>query len=249
MKLHNVSDIIIESVLPVWDFVYSGYEKDPTPKCLVLGFYEHPETGNRLMAGVNVRLLDINSSLKLVSIINKINDGKSTRERVRIFERLAKSIFDRAYRTYDTSMMEQIKRDYIEGTPDVSSEPKITNKPKIVSKSKTVSKPKTGSEIDVNKQPGEKQEQPTIRPEQLKKQRPDPPDNQEIKKSRRTEPRPKDNPNNTEFDDTRSEPQKLSPKIKRSERGLEKMPDRFEDKVQRSSSDIHDLEDEEYRPI
>lgn len=116
MKLGYISELVVESKFPVWDFIYPDYETDPTPKSLVLGFYEHPVTGNQLMAGVNVRLLNASSAQRLLEILDQLGDGQNTVKRVRILRHLLGNVFDTAYRTYDVGKMKNVRKSTVKGT-------------------------------------------------------------------------------------------------------------------------------------
>lgn len=117
MKLGYISELVVESSkFPVWDFIYPDYESDPTPKSLVLGFYEHPVTGNQLMAGVNVRLLNASSAQRLLDILDQLGDGQNTIKRVRTLRHLLGNVFDTAYRTYDVGKMKNVRKGTVAGT-------------------------------------------------------------------------------------------------------------------------------------
>jgi len=198
MKLGYISDLVLESKFPIWEFIYPDYETDPTPKALVLGFYEHPVTGNQLMAAVNVRLLNASSAGRLLETLDDLGDGQNTIKRVRILRHLLGSVFNQAYRTYDVAKMKNVRKDSITGT-------EVNNVPQL------------GPEKDV-----EKETKPKTR----------------IERPRKVE-RPK-------VDRTKPEPQELPQKAQRGKRGLEALPTRPEDEVQRSDRSVPDLADEEY---
>lgn len=178
MKLGYISEAILESKFPIWDFIYPDYETDPTPKALVLGFYEHPRTGNQLMAGVNVRLINARNAQKLLEILDNIGSGTNTKERVRLLERLAKPIFDKAYRTYDVGKMKQVRKGTVQGS-EVNNIP-VVKKPQDAEQEKQevrrdVDRPEPEpQELSKTPERGERGlDQGTDRPEDEVRQRPD----------------------------------------------------------------------------
>ena len=141
MKLDYITELVVESQkFPVWDFIYPDYESDPTPKSLVLGFYEHPVTGNQLMAGVNVRLLNASSAQRLLDILDDLGDGQNTIKRVRTLRHLLGNVFDTAYRTYDVDKMKNVRKGTVAGT-EVDNLPAIGMDPDA-KKTIKVEKPK-----------------------------------------------------------------------------------------------------------
>jgi len=165
MKLGYISELIVESTkFPVWDFIYPPFNTDPTPKSLVLGFYEHPRTGNQLMAGVNVRLLNASSAQRLLEVLDQLGDGQNTIKRVRILRHLLGSVFDTAYRTYDVGKMKNVRKGTISGT-EVDNLPDIGNqdvpqtikvdKPKVKSTKVKNAKVKKPQRVDPKPRPQE----------------------------------------------------------------------------------------------
>jgi hypothetical protein len=112
VKLDSIHSIL-ESKFPVWDFIYKDYSSDPSPRALVLGAYDNPKTGNRLIAAINTRLLSTEEAMQLHSILDKVGAGTSLRNRVRILRKLSGGIFDKAYRTYNSDKIESVKKNFV----------------------------------------------------------------------------------------------------------------------------------------
>lgn len=113
MKLESINYTILESKFPVWDFIYKDYSSDPSPRALVLGAYDNPKTGNRLIAAVNTRLLSTDEAIRLYSILDQISTGTNLRNKVRILRKLSGGIFDKAYRTYNSDKIESVKKNFV----------------------------------------------------------------------------------------------------------------------------------------
>lgn len=129
MKLGSIHQVA-ESRFQVWDFIYKDYTKDPSPRALILGAFDNKNTGNRLVAAVNTRLLSTGEAKRLHSILDKIKPGSTLRERVRTLKDLSSDIFDKAYRTYDSSKMVSVKKNFVYADSELYDKVKdeITNK-------------------------------------------------------------------------------------------------------------------------
>lgn len=112
MKLGLIHQIA-ESRFQVWDFIYKDYTKDPSPRALILGAFDNKNTGNRLVAAVNTRLLSTGEAKRLHSILDQIKFGSTLQERVKILKNLSVDIFDKAYRTYDSNKMVSVKKNFV----------------------------------------------------------------------------------------------------------------------------------------
>ena len=109
----KLSQIIAEASLPLWEFSYPEFQHDPTPKVVVLGTYVHPETGNKLMMGINTRLLNTQEAMRLIGLINDLATIRDGRIRAKYLRIRASKIFDTAYRTYNLSKVSKIKKSTI----------------------------------------------------------------------------------------------------------------------------------------
>lgn len=255
MKLNQ---IISEASLPLWEFSYPEYENDPTPKVVVLGSYIHPETGNTLLMGVNVRLLDTQKALKLVSMINDLASIKNGRIRAKYLRTRASNIFNEAYRTYDLNKVEILEKTTINSKgPSKSTKQEInptpntpitkTEQPKAKQIPKDTSVPNV--EKDLAKEPTDdntsnlnvKKNVTLPKQEKLKT------DNVEDPLSYNTiAPTAKQVDKKSTGAQNVGNSEKISPETKRSTRRLDKMSKRPENEIQQSDSIIPDVENKEY---
>ena len=251
----KLSQIIAEASLPLWEFSYPEYEHDPTPKVVVLGSYVHPETGNKLMMGINTRLLNTQEAIRLVGLVNDLATIKDGRIRAKYLRVRASKIFNTAYRTYDLSKVAQIEKSTISSKgPSKKSDvvtPKATvdNKKPVQSELKTPSKPLEAPTLDqdlaksktspVKEKP---QSTPYINTPLQKPIDPieDPLSNTSDKTAQQVDT------NKSTGDTNVGNPEKVQKKTQRSPRGLDSLSKRPKDAVQRSDSTVSDLENEEY---
>jgi hypothetical protein len=80
-----------------------GYDSqhDDHPDILLLGQYQHPDTGNDLVGGVNLHYLSATDFKELTKNLPQIMNGKNLYQRYHIGRRLVPNAFDTAYRTYN----------------------------------------------------------------------------------------------------------------------------------------------------
>lgn len=255
MKLNPT--IIKEASLPLWDFVYPGYETDPSPKIIVLGSYVHPNTENTLIMGINVRLLDTMQATKMVNMINDLTKIKNGRIRTKYLKTRAKDIFDTAYRTYDLKKITGLNKSTVNGKGPTTEVPK-TPKAQKDKAERATSNELINKSVNVS----DKSVTPDIKLD----------DKQEQKKDRSSGAIDK---SKSDIDIVNKKPNKLSdiyksiddlerplgddgesgaieevPKeVERSERRLGQIPKGYERHLQRYDSPVSGVEDEEYRPV
>lgn len=264
MKLNQ---IISEASLPLWEFSYPEYENDPTPKVIVLGSYIHPETGNNLLMGINVRLLNTQKALQLVSMINDISRIKDGRIRVKYLRTRASRIFNEAYRTYDLSKVEILEKTTISSKGPSQSKKQVINPvPAKTEKPENTAIPKDTSVPDVEKDlaqgPTTDKGQTTGQDTNKGQTKLNVKKNVTLPKPEKLQPTGVEDPlsyNQTSVTPTSKRvdkkstgeqnvgnSEKISPETKRGSRRLDKMSKGSEEEVRQSNSTIPDLENEEY---
>jgi hypothetical protein len=107
---HRFSVVMTEAgALPRWQFDYDGKKTyDPRPDVLVLGAYVHPNTGNRLVGGININYMTSSEFEKLEELLPKIVRGRNLYERYNIGRSLNPLIFTTYYRTYNADNINMI---------------------------------------------------------------------------------------------------------------------------------------------
>ena len=103
--------IMEEGEGPRWKFDYSRFTKDPHPDILLLGAYQHPNTGNNLVGGVNLNYLTDRQRDILAKHLPQIMHGENLRARYRIGKKLAPDVFGNSYRTYNSRYIRGVNTD------------------------------------------------------------------------------------------------------------------------------------------
>ncbi len=88
---------------PMWGFNYDNYKHDPTPKILLLGAYQHPNTGNNLVGGINLNYLNPQQRNDLARVLPKIMQASNLYNRYHTGQQLLPDVFDNYYRTYNAA--------------------------------------------------------------------------------------------------------------------------------------------------
>jgi len=96
---------------PRWKFDYDNWKLDPSPDILLLGAYEHPNTGNELVGGINLHYLDRRERDKLAKVLPSIMGGNNLYDRYWIGKRVAPKIFEKYYRTYNAKYIRGVQKD------------------------------------------------------------------------------------------------------------------------------------------
>jgi hypothetical protein len=95
--------------LPRWQFDYDGKKTyDPRPDVLVLGAYVHPNTGNRLVGGININYMTTSELDKLEGLVPKLVKGRNLYERYNIGRSIDPLIFTTYYRTYNADNINMV---------------------------------------------------------------------------------------------------------------------------------------------
>lgn len=88
---------------PKWDFDYANYKQDPHPSILVLGAYQHPNTGNNLVGGINLNYLNQQQRNDLARVLPKLMQQSNLYQRYHQGKKLLPGVFDNYYRTYNAA--------------------------------------------------------------------------------------------------------------------------------------------------
>lgn len=107
---HRFSVVMTEAgALPRWQFDYDGKKTyDPRPDVLVLGAYVHPNTGNRLVGGININYMTTSELDKLEGLVPKLVKGRNLYERYNIGRSIDPLIFTTYYRTYNADNINMV---------------------------------------------------------------------------------------------------------------------------------------------
>lgn len=95
---------------PRWSFNYDRYQNDPAPDILVLGAYQHPNTGNNLIGGINLNYLDKSQRDDLARILPQLMQGSNLYQRYHLGRQLLPGVFDNYYRTYNANHVRGINQ-------------------------------------------------------------------------------------------------------------------------------------------
>ena len=104
MKLYgllNDLDVVMEGYGRTNQFDYENWHVDPTPNILKLGQYVHPNTGNTLVAGINLNYLTPQQILQVREFLPSILQNRHLKLRYWKGMELLPDVFDNFYRTYD----------------------------------------------------------------------------------------------------------------------------------------------------
>lgn len=101
--------IICDGYGRTYDMKYNNWHRDPKPLVLVIGYWTHPSTGNRLLCGVNLNTLQGDQIIELRKVLPRIlKAGKDAKSRYWAGRKLAPTIFKGAYRTYNTDHVDAV---------------------------------------------------------------------------------------------------------------------------------------------
>lgn len=98
---------------PTWSFGYGNYRVDPSPNILVLGSYTHPNTGNKLVGGINLNYLSPAQKTQLRRMLPRLMNAKDLYHRYHLGLRILPGIFDNFYRTYNPGFIRSLKQNVL----------------------------------------------------------------------------------------------------------------------------------------
>ena len=166
-------------------FNYPNFKHDPTPDVLMLGNYDHPNTGNELIGGINLNYLSKHQMDDLAKALPKILEPSNLYGRYWAGRRLVPDIFKNFYRTYNNDYIRSPKKDIMNPKKNLTQATADWLKHKVQAilkskKQKEVDKlPKFPSDLSNLQQRLDRVASPNVEPEQ-----PQPDETPEMKKAR-----------------------------------------------------------------
>lgn len=98
---------------PRWKFNYANWHNDPKPDILLLGAYQHPNTGNNLVGGINLNYLNRRQRDDIARVLPQIMQAGNLYSRYHTGKRLLPNIFDNFYRTYNAAHIRGVETDVL----------------------------------------------------------------------------------------------------------------------------------------
>ena len=127
--------IIIEAVTAkILRFDYERAKNDPRPRVVALGRFDHPRTGNKLIAGLNLNYLDDDEIQLLSSHLPQIMKQNSLKVKWWTGFGLMPRLWLKAYRQYDERFVHEVEHAEIEPSPKDYEEPKSPGEPQDAEK-------------------------------------------------------------------------------------------------------------------
>lgn len=117
------TDPIMEATARILRFNYERAKNDPRPRVLVLGRWQHPNTGNKLVAGINLNYLTDEEAERLNEYLPQIYKPSSLKNRWWTGFALLPRIWMKAYRQYDQRYIHSVGSANIEPEPPDYSPP------------------------------------------------------------------------------------------------------------------------------
>ncbi len=121
------------------NFKYDSFKTDPRPRVFLMGRWQHPNTGNTLVAGVNLNYLDDDQIKQLQTNAVEILKPSNLKSKYWKGRELLPEIFEKYYRTYNQDNVNSVTRDALKFF-----------KPSELDKAKT-EVPKDKAEVEVPK--------------------------------------------------------------------------------------------------
>lgn len=103
--------ILEDGEAPRWRFRYDRFNVDPSPDILLLGAYQHPNTGNNLVGGINLHYLQPRQIDNLAKALPQIMQGGELYERYWTGRQLLPDVFRTNYRTYNARYIRGVEQD------------------------------------------------------------------------------------------------------------------------------------------
>jgi hypothetical protein len=101
---------IFEGYGRVSNMDYDRWQNDPQPQILQLGSFDHPTTGNNLIAGINLNYLTKKQVDALRKSLPEILKSKNLYTRYWTGRKLVPSVFNNSYRTYRSDAVKKVKK-------------------------------------------------------------------------------------------------------------------------------------------
>lgn len=106
--------MLMEEKVKVSNFHYTKAKNDPEPEIIILGRWQHPKTGNKLLGGINLHYLDPEQADALYSALPKVMTKDSLKAKYWEARSLIPDIMNKAYRTYDEQHIDNMRSREIE---------------------------------------------------------------------------------------------------------------------------------------
>lgn len=120
---------ICEITNPVLRFDYERAKHDPKPRVLVLGRWQHPQTGNRLVVGINLNYLSKDELAQLKTYLPQIMRPSRLKNRWWVGYGLLKGTWLKAYRQYDERFIHTVRHADIGPAPVDFEQPRQPGEP------------------------------------------------------------------------------------------------------------------------
>lgn len=120
-------DPIMEATARVLRFDYERARNDPRPRVLVLGRWLHPQTRNKLVAGINLNYLNRTELKNLQKYMPRIMGQKSLKNKWWTGFGLLPKIWSKAYRQYDERFIHSIKQASTKPSTKDYEEPEVAD--------------------------------------------------------------------------------------------------------------------------
>ena len=122
--------ILLEVASNILRFNYERAKTDPKPRILLLGRFQHPKTGNKLVAGLNLNYLDKDEIALLQQHIKQIMKPERLYNRYWVGYGLMPKLWLKAYRQYDERYIHSLGAADIKPAHKDYEEPKSPGEPK-----------------------------------------------------------------------------------------------------------------------
>ena len=129
LRFNENYDLIFEATAKVLRFNYERAKNDPRPRVFVLGRWRHPQTGNNLVAGINLNYLSDDELQQLYSHMGQIMKPSRLKNRWWLGYGLLPHIWLKAYRQYDERFIHSVRDADIPPEPEDYEEPKEPGEP------------------------------------------------------------------------------------------------------------------------
>ena len=106
--------MLMEEKVNVSNFHYTKAKNDPEPEVIILGKWQHPKTGNKLLGGINLHYLDPEQADALYAALPKVMAKDSLKAKYWEARSLIPDIMTKAYRTYDEQHIDNMRSREIE---------------------------------------------------------------------------------------------------------------------------------------
>lgn len=93
------------------NFKYDTFKQDPRPRVFLMGRWQHPNTGNTLVAGINLNYLSDEQIKQLQDNAKEVLKPSNLKSKYWKGRELLPEIFEKYYRTYNQDHVNSVTRD------------------------------------------------------------------------------------------------------------------------------------------